>query len=258
LFKIEQPQLDEYDNITKMFDDVFEFKRLSLLKLEHPIEGRHQNGGSTIAYAFDYETFVEKIPNRLKSSELLSNKFKEQVQKIAYVYHYDIDDMLEIYQQAKKSDQTINFAQLNFKAQFYYSQKYKKQLFVQEKDTSNYSVMQKLSPQVIIQKYAKTDQQGIALHTATELLEKNHVDPGIINIMLLFVLKNKEGILPNIKYMEKVLHDWLNKGIQTTEDAINHTQKIELEYEQKKAKKKINNPDWLDDYIAGLANMEED
>jgi replication initiation and membrane attachment protein len=257
LFKIEQPPLEDYENVTKRFDDVFEFKRLGLLNVDHPLEGRQQNGGSSITYAFDYERFVELIPHRLKSSELLSNKFKEQIQKIAYVYHYDIDDMLEIYQQAKSSGQTVNFQQLNFKAQYYYSHKHKKQLFVQEKETSDVTVMQKLSPQVIIQKYAKTDQQGIALHTATSLIERNNIDPGIVNTMLMFVLRNKDGILPNLNYMEKVLFDWLNKGIRTTEDAIMHSQKIQSENEMKQAKKKVKKIDWLDDYIAGLANLEE-
>jgi replication initiation and membrane attachment protein len=114
-----------------------------------------------------------------------------------------------------------------------------------------------VSPKAIIQKYAKPDQRGLALSTASQLLERNDVDPGIINVILIFVLKNKDGVLPNVNYMEKVLADWLEKGVRTTEDAINRSVEIENRWQQQGTKtKKAAEPDWMDDYLAGLAKME--
>ena len=69
-------------------------------------------------------------------------------------------------------------------------------------------------------------------------------------------LKNKDGVLPNINYLEKVLHDWLNKGVQTTEDAINYATDLETKWEKKPFTPTKSEPDWLDDYIKDLANME--
>jgi replication initiation and membrane attachment protein len=120
------------------------------------------------------------------------------------------------------------------------------------------TLVDQVAPQVIIQKYAKTDQQGIALSTATALLERNHVEPGIINVILMLVLKHKDGILPNINYMEKVLLDWMNKGVQTTEDALNYSENLENQYVKTKQTRKqdVEKPDWLDDYIKDLVKME--
>ena len=163
--------------------------------------------------------------------------------------------MIEVYQEASKSRQTVNFQALNHKAKLYYESK-DQTLSIKEKDIPKTELIKTLAPQVIIQKYSKTDTQGLALSTATLLIERNHVDPGIINVILMLVLKQKDGVLPGLKYMETVLHDWLNKGIQTTEDALNYSTKLENQWVQKKKVQKVSEPDWMDDYVKELEKME--
>jgi replication initiation and membrane attachment protein len=258
LFKTDVPSTEGYDNITKSFDALYEFKSLSLLNVSHNLQGRTQNGGSHINYKFNYEAFVEHLPERLKSTQVLSEKFRDQINKIAFVYQFDVADMVQIYENASKSRQVVNFQQLNMKARQHYEDKHQI-LKIKEKDGTAPSMIDQIAPQVIIQKYAKTDQQGIALATATTLLERNAVEPGIINVILMLVLKHKDGVLPNINYMEKVLHDWLSKGVQTTADAINHSTSLETQYEsssKKQTKSSVSEPDWLDSYITDLVKME--
>jgi len=255
MFKMDVLSTEGFENVTKSFDALYEFKSLSLLNVNYPLQGRTQNGGSHINYKFNYESFVEHLPERLKNSQLLTEKFREQITKIAFVYQYDVSDMVTIYEAASKSRQVINFAQLNLKAKQHYEQK-NQLLTIKQKDITQTNLIDQVSPQIIIQKYAKTDQQGIALSTATAMLERNSVEPGIINVILMLVLKHKDGILPTLNYMEVVLHDWLNKGVQTTEDAINYSTNLESQWEKKKSVQKVSEPDWLDDYIKDLANME--
>ncbi|AUD64954.1 hypothetical protein BK011_04405 [Tenericutes bacterium MZ-XQ] len=256
LFKIEVPSLDGYNNITKPFDSMYEFKSLNLLKLDYEFQGRKQNGGSHIGYHFDYNKFVEMLPERLKNSQLLNQRLQKQISKIAFVYQFNIEDMVEIYIEATKSKQTANFQALNHKAKLYYENK-NQILSIKEKEIPKTDLIKTLPPQVIIQKYSKLDFQGIALQTATSLIERNHVDPGIINVILMLVLKQKDGVLPGLKYMETVLHDWLNKGILTTEDALNYSTQLEHTWGKKKKVQKVNEPDWMDDYVKELEKMEE-
>ncbi|PKK99398.1 MAG: hypothetical protein CVV57_02435 [Tenericutes bacterium HGW-Tenericutes-2] len=259
MFRIDIPSTEGYENITKPFDALYEFKSLSLLNVLHPLQGRVSNGGSHIKHQFNYESFVENLSERLKNSQLLTDKFREQINKISFVYQFDVSDMIAVYEGAAKNRQVINFANLNLKAKQYYEQKHQL-LTIKKKDLPTPTLIGQASPQVIIQKYAKTDQQGIALSVATQLLETNSVEPGIINVILMLVLKHKDGILPNINYMEKVLHDWLNKGVQTTEDAINYSASLETQYQEKAAQSKNKRtayePDWLEDYIAEIAKLE--
>lgn len=256
IFKIDLMPTDGYDNITKSFDELYEFKSLNLLSVDHPLQGRTSNGGSHLNYQFNYSSFIEHLPERLKTSQVLTEKFKDQINKIAFVYQYDVSDMVQIYEQASKSNRMITFAQLNLKAKQHYEEKH--QLLTVKKKESSPTMIDQVAPQVIIQKYAKTDQQGLALQTATQLLERNAVEPGIINVILMLVLKHKDGVLPNINYMEKVLHDWLNKGVQTTEDAIKYSSSLETQYETRKKTERVSvkEPDWMDEYIQELAKME--
>ncbi|MDX9692383.1 MAG: DnaD domain protein, partial [Acholeplasmataceae bacterium] len=249
---------DGFVNITKSFDEMYEFKSVSLLNVSYPLQGRVQNGGSHINYKFNYEAFIDHLPERLKTSQLLTEKFKDTITKIAFVYQFDVSDLVTIYEAASKSKQNVNFAALNLKARQHYEQKHKL-LTIKQKDMPIPTLFDQVAPQVIIQKYAKTDQQGIALSTATALLERNNVEPGIINVILMLILKHKDGILPNINYLEKVLIDWTNKGVQTTEDAINYSTNLENQWEtkQKSQKQTVSKPDWLDDYITDLVKMEE-
>jgi replication initiation and membrane attachment protein len=255
LFKIETPKLDGYTNITKPFDSMYEFKSLNLLKLDYEFQGRKQNGGSHIGNHFDFNAFVEALPERLKNSQLLNQKLQQQIAKIAFVYQFDVKDMVEVYIHASQSRQTINFQALNHKAKLHYESK-NQTLEIKEKEIPKTELIKNIPPQVIIQKYSKTDTQGIALSTATLLIERNHIDPGIINVILMLVLKQKDGVLPGLKYMETVLHDWLNRGIQTTEDALNHSTQLENQWVNKKKAKKVSEPDWMDDYVKELENME--
>ena len=256
IFKMDTLSCDGYDNITKNFDELYEFKSLNLLSIDHELQGRTTNGGSHVNYTFHYDVFVERLPERLKNSQLLNERFKEQINKIAFVYHFDIDDMIEIYEHSTRSNRSATFAQLNLKAKQHYDKKH--QTLTVETKNDDPMILDQISPQVVIQKYAKTDYQGLALQTATQLLERNAVEPGIVNVILTLILKHKDGVLPNINYMEKVLHSWLNKGVQTTEDAIKFASNLETQYETRKKSERVavTEPEWMDEYMAELAKME--
>ncbi|MFP4177325.1 MAG: DnaD domain protein [Acholeplasmataceae bacterium] len=258
LFRIEEFDSSDYRNVTKTFDELYEFKHVNPLSIDHSLEGKSPNGGSSLRYRFDYEGFVKNVPERLKNSQLLSEKFKEQITKIAFVYQFSVTDMVEVYEQAVRTrGQTVTLDQLNLKARLHYQNR-NKEMVIEEKEMSETDVLAKLNPQVIIQKYSRPDHQGVALSTALELLAKNDVDPGIINVILILVLKNKNGVLPHYNYLIKVLNDWLSKGVQTTEDAIAYSTKLETKWQGKTKHKKqrVAEPDWMDDYLKDLAEME--
>lgn len=255
-FQMEKPDFSQYQNITKPFDSMYEVKQLSLLKLDKTFKGRTHNGGSIINNQFDYHKFIDGLPERLKQAQLLNQNRQKQISKIAYVYQFSVQEMIEVYTEAAKSREIVSFPVLNHRAKLYYESK-NQTLEITEKDLPQADIISQLPPQIIIQKYSKTNAQGMALSTATSLLERNHVDPGLINVILIFILKHKEGVLPNLKYMETVLHDWLNKGIRTAEDAIKYTQELETSWKRKPQRQRVAEPDWMDDYVNELKKLEE-
>jgi replication initiation and membrane attachment protein len=261
LFKLETKDLKSYINITKTFDELYEFKASELLSIDYELQGRKTNGGSHIKYQFDYETFEKHIPSRMKTTQLLTPKFMDQVTKIAFVYQLDPHEMAKIYMNAYLPGEDVTYSQLSLKASQYYRNN-KQKLTIKEKDVSSADLLSKVTPEAIISKYAKAEFASMALQTASHLLERNQIDMGIINVALMFVLKHKDGELPNIRYMEIVLEDWLKKGVMTTEDALAHASKIESDHQQyekrsyNKTQKRTKEPDWLDAYIKDIEKME--
>ena len=225
-FRLHDIDLKGFKNITKSFDELFEFKETKLLNIDHQLQGKIFNGGSMIKYPFDFETFIDQMPSRYKNVHVLTEKFKENIIKIAFVYQLSAQDMVEVYEQAHDPHQLTTFNQLNVKASQYY-QKKKKGITVQEKDLSQTDIMESITPEMVVQKYGNPEHNAFALHTIGSILNRNLTSIGVLNVLVMFLMKHKEGILPPLRYLEKVIDDWTQKGIMTTEDALIHVSKLE-------------------------------
>ncbi|NLK12182.1 MAG: replication initiation protein [Candidatus Phytoplasma sp.] len=260
-FLIEKENLDEYENISKQFDDLFEFKTLKM-KDNSSYIGKRNNGGVIFDSEFDYELFISNLPERLKKPILLNFKTVDHVKRLSFVYQLNEKQLAEIYIHTALPNGQINIQELSVKTKQYYETLNKNtKPVITEKTNDNdleLEVLKKSSPQRIITKLCKNNYQAVASDTVATLLERNQVEIGIINVLLLHVLKIKEGILPGIKYLEKVLENWQQRGITTTEDAYKFYMEIEKYEPSKKGRQKNKGvakevtPEWLDSYMEGL------
>ena len=132
-------------------------------------------------------------------------------------------------------------------------------LLARKKNTSDATFdYERINPMVIVQKFAQKEMQGMALSTVNELMSRRTIEPGVLNVLLTFILKNKNGILPNVNYLEKVLDNWLTHGVKTTEDALEQVKRIDKDRKVKyisKEKPKSEEPDWLDKYLKEIEEM---
>ena len=269
LFRVEKIELNGYKEVTKNFDDVFNFIDSNHFYDSDVYLGKKSNLGARIKEQINYEAFVEKLPDRVKKPILMSRQTVDTIQKLVFVYQFSLDEIVDIYLKTVSPNGTIDLANLSFKAQTYYQDKKKVLPVVSETKAlngkeSSINYLKSVSPMQIIEKYAKDDYQLMHTDTVMQLLERNQVEVGIINALLLHILKFKEGHLPHISYLEKVLETWLKKGIRTTEDAY-HEVLDKSNYEKApssykgKSKPKAKNPEWVDAYLQELqAKIEEE
>lgn len=269
LFKVEKIELTGHKEVTKNFDDVFNFIDGSDFYDSDVYLGKKSNLGARIKDQINYEAFVEKLPDRIKKPVLMSRQTKDTIQKLVFVYQFSIDEIADIYIQTATPSGQIDLHTLSFKAQTYYQNKKKVLPVVSETKVlngkeSSINYLKNVSPMQIVEKYAKDDYQLMHTDTIMQLLERNQVEVGIINALLLHILKFKEGHLPHISYLEKVLETWLKKGIRTTEDAyhevLDKSKNIPQSNQGRKttSKSTAKNPKWVDDYLAELkAEFEE-
>ncbi len=262
LFKVDKVNLDGYQQITKNFDDVFNFVASDSYKDTTMYLGKRTNVGAKISDQLNYDAFVEKLPDRVKKPVLVSWNTKDTIQKLVFVYQLSMDEMVEVYLKTVQPNGDIDLGQLSFKAQAFYQDKKKDLPIVMDAKNLNGNgnqlhYLKTVSPIRIVENYAKDDYQLMATDTVMQLLERNQVEVGIINALLLHILKYKEGQLPHISYLEKVLETWLKKGIRTTEDAYNEVLNKENISIDNKPKSKKQNPEWVDAYLKELKEKED-
>ncbi|MDY0278163.1 MAG: DnaD domain protein [Acholeplasma sp.] len=259
MFVIEKPNTKDLVNITKSFDDLYEFKTTKLLNVDYDLEGRNGNSNKLIRNSINYDEFVKLLPRALVSTNLLNNKFKQKIMQLAYVYQFSIHDLVAIYEQAHKGKKNITIEQINLQARAYY-EKNNNELVALEKNVSEDALLSELPCKVIIEKYASQDPeiQARALATVNDFIGQNDIDHGVLNVLLMFILKNKDGLLPHVNYLNKVWESWRKNGVQTASDAILYKENVEKYWKTKNEKntKKINKPNWLDEYLDEISEME--
>ncbi len=112
-------------------------------------------------------------------------------------------------------------------------------------------------PMIILNMYCKNLDDSLKKDVIKLYQDHIEVSTAILNAMLLFVLKYKEGYVPHYTYLASALNQWL-KHVKTPKDALLKLtrQKSNVVYKKKQAHK-VSEPDWMDDYVKELEAMEE-
>lgn len=261
IFEVKKEDTTSYNNITKFFDDIYEVRSKKLLSINKELETR--NGSrSLIRNSINYDLFVESLPRALKQPILLNDNFKEKVLQLAFVYQFTIEDLVKIFVESSKGKKTISIDELNLQAKIYFEAN-DNSLRVEEKVSDDVEILSKQSYRTIINMFGSKDLmvKANALSTINEFITQNDIDQGVLNILLIFILKNKEGVLPHVNYLNKIWSDWYKHGVRTASDAVRHREFVENQWQNKQSKsynkpKKVNKPDWLDEYLDELGEME--
>ena len=257
VFKVDKPDLSKYKNITKSFDDIYQVHTKKLLNIDHDLEGRNGNGHNLVRDSIDYNEFVEMLPRAIKSPSLFNDNFKQKLMQLAFVYQFDVKDMVEIYKNASKGRKDVTIEHINMQARLHY-EKSNETISIKKKANDDTEIIANLSFRTVVDKFVVSDPtlRSDALNTINLFMAQNDIDLGALNVLLIFILKNKEGILPHVNYLNKVWLSWSKAGVRTAEDAINYQEHLEKTWSKTKPKQQVNKPDWLDEYIDGLDDWE--
>lgn len=250
-----------YKNITKAFDQVYKTKVYEPISSEKFIIGRKNNGGVIIKDAFDFETFYEGLPIRLKKRRIFTKKVISKIASVMYVYNFTEREMIRILSSAYDEENNKIFAEkIGLLAREYFEKNYTESQITFEKqpEVADEVDLRTLKPQDIIAVIGgKMTNNSVALETIRKFIERNAVDIGLINGVIIASIKYT-GHVPSLVYLEKVLADWLSKGIKTGKDALRVLQGIP-ETPKSKTRKRVSDdePEWLDGIIASFDEEEE-
>ncbi len=255
-----------YKNITKSFDEIYTVKPLDLIQSEKFIFGRKNGNGVVVKEAYDFESLFEVLPVRLQKRRLYTKKVLSQIASVMYVYNFTNDEMIDILSQSYNDETNKMFVEkIPIIANDYFTKNYGKNLItIEKKQTDDAEIdLSVIKPQDIITVFgSKMTNQSFALDTIRQLIERNAVDIGLINAVILVALKYHDD-LPSLNYLEKVLADWLARGIKTAEDALPLLKQAENRPKKpKRTARKAGSisgeePAWLDEIMDSLWEDED-
>lgn len=277
-FKIPKLNLREYEDITSKFSDIFMFTSAPVNdNLVYDLKkSRHRK--LEILSKIDLNTIISLIPEELMNHNL-TRDMKDYIYKIASIYNYDNDNMVELIRNSLNDKKRIDKNLLSDNANKYYSFEnmgklpsliYKKQPEYLRKnigDNSNRSKMiylfETTSPyDFISSKYKNSNPTSSDLKIISYLLLDLNMKPGVVNVLVDFVLKINNNKLTK-SYVEVIASQWVKSNIETVEDAMNIAEK---EYKRLKNKKqarkntvnKENKPSWFNQAIEEEMASDED
>lgn len=269
-FKVPKLNLREYENISSKFSDVFAFstKPINDSIIYDLKKSRHRN--LEILSKIDLNTIISLVPEEILNPNL-TRDMKDYIYKIASIYDYDNDIMVELIRNSVGVNKKIDKKLLRSNAEKYYSFDhlgklpsliYKLQPEYLRKEVSDMSNRSKMiylfettSPYDFIKsKYKSGNPSNNDLKVISYLLLDMNLKPGVVNVLVDYVLKINNNKLTKA-YVDVIAGQWIKSNIETVEDAMNIAEK-EYKRRQPKQNKKVvnkevisNKPSWLNQAI---------
>lgn len=263
-FEIDRINKSELKNISANFDDIFSSQVPDYYKIGNSSEyfmNRKPNSNVSFGkYSFDFAKFNKMIDTQFISKSE-SDKFEKTIVSTSYVYGFSEEQMAGIYLDSINKSNLFDFKLLKQKANILYQYLHNVKAPLLEKNDDNDSIdqlaneLEKATVLDILDSIGIT-YPGEYLKTLNEIHATIELPRGLINCMIMHVLKEKSGELPSVQYFKKVADSWVLKGIITTKDAIEYTTNKKSGVKSTKGyssnKADVKHPEWVDDYISDL------
>lgn len=277
-FKVPRVSLKDYEDITEGFSNVFKSVSGSL-EVNSDIAKRNTLD-LQIKSNVDFDFLIESIPKNMYNPKCFNDDIKSLINMLAFTYNLDTEALISIVRDSINEKGLIDKNYLRKSARNYYQFRndgslptiiYSTQpeyLKKPEGDKSNWARMvytfENTSPYRFLRAKGGGSQPTTRdLNIVESLLIDQKLKPGVVNVLLSYVLKINHGRL-NKTYIEAIAGEWKRLGVDTVEDAM---KRCEKEYKKRKksssgkTSRKEDKPAWLDKDIkkedASLSDEDE-
>ena len=248
-YKIPRYNLKEYTDITANFSDIFKSSIGNSLGTVEDVVSKNSNH-LTLTDQIDFDLLISSLPKSMVNERCFSKDARELINSLSFVYHLDDLTMQGLVRNAINEKGLIDKTELRKSCRNYYqfdqggslpTLVYNKQpeyLKKEAGDTSKWARMvytfENISPYDYLKsKYKGAEPTSRDLRLIENLLIDQKLKPGVINVLLSYVLKiNNQKLSKN--YIETIVGQWKRLNIETVEEAMRITEK-----EHKKIKKMV-------------------
>lgn len=248
-YKVPRISLKDYEDITLSFDDVFSPIAGRSIDVQDDIVKKNSNS-ILLNKCIDFDFLISSIPKEMVNEKCFSSDIKELINSLAFTYNIDDDTMISLVRDSLNEKGNIDKTILRKSCRNYYqfeeagrlpTMVYHRQPDYLKKpvgDSSKWAKMvytfENISPYDYLRaKYKGAEPTARDLRLIENLLIDQKLAPGVVNVLLAYVLKINNQRL-NKSYIETIVGQWKRLNIETVEDAMKITEK-----EHKKMKKII-------------------
>ncbi len=229
-FKIEKIDKSNCTNITKNFDEVYSSQidnEITYDKFKY-ILGKKPNKNIKIKdYKFDFDLFSKEI-NQDFLDMGISKAFKDQICNLAFVYGFDEYEMVSLYQESINKNGIYDYKLLKNKANnlFIYKKNMKAPKLISKDDVSVQnqelvSYLENTTAAILLEDIIPNYPEKY-LQIVNDIYANIDLPRGVLNCMIIKVLKDKGGELPNLNYFKRVSESWIKDNVFSTGDAIRY------------------------------------
>ncbi len=246
-YKIPRLNLKDYEDVTSSFNEIFTSVAGKSLEIHEDIVKKNSSN-LLLNQSIDFNLLISSIPKNMVHERCFTTEIKNLINALAYTYHLDDSIMITLVRDSINEKGLIDKTLLRKSCRNYYQFEeggrlptliYNKQpeyLKKPEGDNSKWAKMvyafENISPYEYLRaKYKGAEPTSRDLKLVENLLIDQKLSPGVVNVLLAYVLKINHQKL-NKNYIETIVGQWRRLNIETVEDAMRITEK-----EHKKMKK---------------------
>lgn len=278
-FTIPKLNTKEYEDITCLFNDIFEVTIDS--PLEHIIDDikKRSKRDLSIKSNIDLNTVIGMIPEDILNPNSVTKETKELIYKLSFIYNLDNDSTIEIIKNSVNERKIIDKELLKTNCRNFFKFEYQGKLP---------SIAFKAQPECLRTPLTNTSKKAKMIYTfettspaeflqcqnkngiltqsdkdiLTYLLLDLNLNPGVVNVLIDYVLKINNNKLTK-GFVETIASQWSRSNIETVEEAMTLAEKeYKNRFQNKKQttyKKQFDyKPEWLDKEISADVASEEE
>lgn len=234
-FKVEKIDKTKYQNVTKSFEEVFTSEideDVSFSRFQYLLGKKPVNNIKIRNKKFDFDKFKKEINCDFLEMGV-TKQFQDQITNLAFVYAFDESQMAGLYHESVNKSGLFDYRLLKKKAIILYQylhQMNAPKLSIKEEDS--------VESQELVEYLDNTPASEILedlipnfpvkyLNTINEIYANIDLPKGVLNCMIIRVVKEKGGELPTLGYFKRVSESWIRDSVFSTSDAIKYATKFE-------------------------------
>ncbi len=265
-FLIHRVDLSGYVNNTKSFDEVYELDNNVTLSYTDELNSLIMTSSGELIKVnnphFDYQYFNVLISALdILDSEIISSRtLYDYVNRYSFLYQLTTEEIKDAVIESTNVDKTLDYEVFKKTCKRLYEKHIvtPKITKIQTKtnDDKLLNFLEQSSPNVIVQNLFGVGLVSSEIEMFDKLLINTGISIGILNVLVIYVLKDKNGEVPSYNYFDKIIKTWQRMGISSTKEAMDYINGKNNTKQPRKKQPVKDVPDWYDDYIKEVENKQ--